>query len=161
MTETRKPYQQDIEKDIPKYADQLRAGLLDDDPAFKARVQAALAVTPSASEFWDTVREELGRQTAVEDAISHRLRVRRREALHRANRSRFRRPLWPQWATATACAIALVAGTVWTVSDYPATPAAQQVAIDNVPELHELTENLDFYAWLDTQHASASTQSPR
>ncbi len=161
MTETRKPYQHDIEKDIAKYADQLRAGLLDDDPAFKARVQAALAVTPTASEFWDTVHEELEQQTALEGAISHQLRAHRREALQRANRGRFRRSVWPQWATATACALALVAGTVWTVSDYPAMPAAQQVAIDNVPDLLELTENLDFYAWLDTQHASASTQSPR
>ena len=161
MTETRKPNQPDIENDIAYYADQLRAGLLDDAPALKARIEAALAVTPAARKFWETVGEELEQQTAIGNAISHRLRVRRREALHRANRGRSQRPPWPQWATVTACALALIAGTVWTVSEYPATPAAQQVAIDNVPELRELTENLDFYAWLDTQHVSASTQSPR
>ena len=65
--------------------DRLRAGLYDDDPALRQRLEAALANDPALRErqqLWPELRDALDETAASATAVNNQLRLRRRQILN-------------------------------------------------------------------------------
>lgn len=158
-----------IEKLTGAHVDRLRAGLLDDDLDLRDAVRAALEPggrLAGADAVWDGVREQLDASQGDNRRLTNQLRIRRRAVLSGkwAGAKRLRFTL-PQMAIATATSVALTLGIVSLLGERPpATDApishAVQVAstdlanayVSNVVDIElDLTDNVDFYAWMEKQ----------
>ena len=147
--------------------DQLRAGLLDDSPELKARIQSALRQDPGlAAEYnhWNQVREQLESSKNDAPRLQNQLRLRRRAVLSGKAITKSRRYTLPQMALATATSVALTLGVVLWINQVSqpnvaanlnaSTQAIQSADMDNTnstPVDFDLTNNVDFYVWIERQ----------
>ncbi|MDJ0958003.1 MAG: hypothetical protein QNI91_14135 [Arenicellales bacterium] len=147
--------------------DQLRAGLLDDSPKLKAKVESALHQDPALSaeyDRWNQVREQL--ESSKDDAtkLQNQLRLRRRAVLSGKVTRKPRRFTLPQMALATATSVALTLGLVLWINQAPypngaanlnaSTPTKQATGVtsSNLSTVDfDLTNNVDFYVWIERQ----------
>ncbi len=142
--------------------DGLRAGLLDDQPELKAKVEAALRRHPELAaqlNVWDRCAAELTDASSRAVAINNRLRLLRREAICGRTRrvDRFQRA--PVLTASALAGMMLVVGLgVFLTREATTTlPTAENVAtnLSGTTEPPDLADNLDFYAWLESQPAVA------
>jgi hypothetical protein len=152
--------------------DQLRAGLLDDDPVLTRNIQAAVARNPgTAHGGWERVRHELDRRLERFPTLRNELRLRRRAALIGKRRLGQRAPIF---ATAAIAALAMVVGVALLAerSDAPTPGAALPVLQETVrfadesqhaiaDERLDLAHNLDFYVWLANQRQASTGEDGR
>ena len=147
--------------------DQLKAGLLDDSPELKAKIESALDQDPALSaeyDRWNQIREQL--ESSKEDAtkLQNQLRLRRRAVLSGKAIKRPRRFTFPQMALATATSVALTLGLVLWLNQLPQSNVATNlnastqtmqttgVASTNLSTVDfDLTNNVDFYVWMERQ----------
>lgn len=132
----------------------LRAGLLDDDPVRRDEVAAALAGDPAlakADTFWQRAVEELDTPESTGTRTSYQLRARRREALRGTSRMEASRGPWPRVALATAFSMLLALSVTWFFGNSITSPAPsnQGVVAAGGEDLKEITDNLDFYVWME------------
>ncbi len=149
--------------------DRLRAGLLDDDPALKSKVEMSLAADGRAiarAALWKRVNEELDRGLERFPTLANQLRLRRREVLAGKRRSHAALPLVAGGAAAMltlAVAISTFQGSpqpeqaAAPVEPAVATAAAYQVQTVADDRL-DLATNLDFYVWLANQREAAQAE---
>ena len=133
--------------------DQLRAGLLDDDPARKSELEAHLKRCEQCRRLYDWPGAMAGPDLET-GQLDRRLDQARRQALTAPSRSPLRRfaPL------ATAAAIALIA--VISVDQWRQTePQETRVAGTTNGEVPEIYEDLDFYLWLADHKASRDSST--
>ena len=123
--------------------DQLRAGLLDDDPVEKAELEAHRADCKSCRQGYDWSGGLRPGALAVPDP-SARLDQARRRALQSAGHGRRLRRLIP---VAVAASVALVAVLLVKPALEP-DAGNNQLARSENGEVPELYEELDFYLWL-------------
>lgn len=152
-------------------ADQLRAGLLDRDPALEFRVRSALkrdGDLARRSELWSRVCGRLQASANDDSRLTNQLRIRRRAVLSGTAVKSRRRFTLPQLAFATATSVALTLGVMLWMGEHP--PAARapvswavQIAstdlayaiVSNVVDIDlDLADNVDFYAWMEGQPAA-------
>ncbi len=135
-----------------EWLDQLRAGLLDDNPARKSEIESHLEHCEKCRQLYGWP-EAIASQYRHAGAVEKRLDQARRSALARPPRSPLRRiaPL----ATAAAMAlIAIVSVNQWHQIDTTET----QIAAGTPGEVPEVYEDLDFYLWL-ADHKAARDSS--
>jgi hypothetical protein len=132
-----------------EWLDQLRAGLLDDNPARKSALETHLKHCAKCQEL-HTWPDALVADSQQADRLKERLDRARQQALARPAKTPLRR-LVP---FATAAAIALIA--IVSVNQWQQTqPAQTQVAKSTNGEVPEVYEDLDFYLWLADHKASS------
>lgn len=149
-------------------ADKLRAGLLDGESIYGLDARSARNHRDPTrhNQIWDQVREQLDASATDDRRLTNQLRIRRRAVLSgkAAGKAR-RRFTLPQMAIATASSVALTLGIVsWIGGHPPEAPApvskAVQIAstdlanaiVSNVVDVDlDLTDNVDFYAWMGVQ----------
>ncbi len=131
--------------------DKMRAGLLDGRPDLKTRVQRSLAEDPLLQDQDRMFRRTLDVLDNMADqspVITNQLRVRRRAVMSGA--ARRAAPLrMPGIALGTAVSMlsALAIGWLWLTND--ADDINPQASVLDREEITDLTDNLDFYNWLD------------
>lgn len=131
-----------------EWLDQLRAGLLDDNPVRKSELETHLQRCEKCRRLydWPGALVSRGRHT---DEPATRLNQARQRALATSPRSPLRR--FAPLATAAAIAlIAVVSVNQWQQVEPPETRVAG-TANGEVPEVYE---DLDFYLWLADHKAS-------
>ena len=122
--------------------DQLRAGLLDDDPVRKTELEAHLQGCGRCRQRYDwDGRLQVGRLAIPHP--SQRLERARQQALHAVAARRLPRVV----PFAVAAAVALVAVLLIKPALQPE-PEQARLAGGNATEVPELYEELDFYLWL-------------
>ncbi len=137
----------------------LRAGLLDDRRALKAHVEQILKTDAHAQrEFRAPERIIDGLNDSAEraDEVNRQLRWRRRKVVGGHTPKMRRR--FPVFAASTAAAAALAVGLAWLGlperSAFVDPGTTVSAAAGSNPEvLSDLTDNLDFYVWLERQGA--------
>ncbi|MGD8312960.1 MAG: hypothetical protein PVJ66_10225 [Gammaproteobacteria bacterium] len=142
----------------PELLDRLRAGLLDELPEQKARIEAHLAGCGACRSRLDTWRQlgpgALGPQLEP-TALRSDLQLARHRALEAAG-SGSGWSLVP-YATAALLLIAVSVG-LWSLQPDQTTPP--QLAAQHGQEVPELYEDLDFYLWLaDQENGTAGDDS--
>ena len=131
-----------------EWLDQLRAGLLDDNPARKSELEAHLKRCQKCRRLFDWPGE-LVAQGRHADGAGIRLDQARQQALATSSRSPLRR--FAPLATAAAIAlIAIVSVNQWQQIE----PTETRVAGTTNGEVPEVYEDLDFYLWLADHKAS-------
>jgi hypothetical protein len=146
--------------------DRMRAGLLD--RVREGRLRAAIEHDDRLSrgcEIWESLRRQFDASAADDPRLTNQLRLRRRAALSgKAATHPRRRFTLPQMALATAASVALTLGIVALTGQQrpagsPVSPALQLASTDlanayvsNVVDIElDLTDNVDFYAWMGGQ----------
>lgn len=165
------------EKATDTHVDRLRAGLLGNEPGLEPSVRAALESggdLAGREKIWDQVCGALDASASDDPRLTNQLRIRRRAVLSGKARGEIRRRFTlPHMAVATATSVALTLGFVsWmgqppTGADGPISQAVQIASTDlanaivsNVVDIDlDLTDNVDFYAWMGGQ-AGMSIESP-
>ena len=150
-------------------ADRRRAGLLGNEPGLESAVSAALETggdLAGSERIWDRVCRELDASAFDDPRLTNQLRIRRRTVLSgKASGETRRRFTLPQMAVATAASVALTLGVVSWIGSPPSgaeTPVSRAVQIastnlanaivSNVVDIDlDLTDNVDFYAWMGGQ----------
>ena len=147
------------------HADRLRAGLLDDDPELSRAVRTALepgGQLEDSDDVWNRVYEEFEASANENPRLTNQLRIRRRAVLSgKAPNIKRRRFTLPHMAFATAASVALTLGIVSIIggtapTEAPVSRALHMAATDlanayvsNVVDIDlDLTNNVDFYAWM-------------
>lgn len=112
-------------------------------------------------EAWlDAVRTHLDEQLNTLDAETlSRLNRARQAALEAAPQTRRRPWMWLGMGMATAAAMLLAVSIHWNQATQATAPAAQGLSMEEYELLAggenlELIENLEFYAWLDSQQSA-------
>lgn len=133
--------------------DLLRAGLLDDQPELKNRVEAALrdpANNQADDDIWDRLGRELDDDCAHAIRVNNQLRLRRRRVLSgapgRSPRLRQRSVL-----TAVASVVLAITVAVFLVPSGDRGGAGPTRIIDSGRDMPDLTDNVDFYVWMEAQ----------
>jgi predicted anti-sigma-YlaC factor YlaD len=123
--------------------DRLRAGLLDQEPAHKAQLEAHLANCESCRRRTQRAAH-LQPDAAVSQNLEHRLDQARQRAMQMPRRASLPRFVVP---VAAAAAVALLAVILVDPLQQEA-PSEPQLAESTGVEVPELYEELDFYLWL-------------
>lgn len=144
--------------------DQLRAGLLDDDPELKARVEDELRRDAGlAGQYgrWDEVRGQLESEREDATRLNNQLRLRRRRVLSGKAVEKPRRFTLPQMALAAATSVALTLAMVLWFNERPPEGAASVAVTDMIQDATQpvltgnievdLESNVDFYVWMQGQ----------
>lgn len=144
--------------------DRLRAGLLDDDPVLKRKIQDSVADKPTTDGIWERICRELDGSLERFPALRNQLRLRRRAALTGRRRSSSG---IPALAVAAMASLAMFAGLVVWLGQKETAPEAVLVTPQVAAKVGELTapasaddrldlaNNLDFYVWLANQRQAA------
>ncbi len=132
--------------------DQLRAGLLDDNPSRKAAVEAHLQQCESCRHSYQWPAAALQPDGAQFEQLARQLDGVRRRALQAPHKTSLRR-LAPLFA---AAAIALVAVLVVKPLQSPDTEKTQ-LAVTTPSTVPDIYEDLDFYLWLADHNNSADS----
>lgn len=132
--------------------DRLRAGLFDDDPQRRIRLEQHLQQCEHCRRAYDWPARLAGLEAVAET----RLDALRRQALAGAPSRRRHRRLLP---LATAAAMALVAVGVVSLLPSPQTPPAPRIAASDPTRVPDLYEDLDFYLWLADHKGSADSST--
>jgi hypothetical protein len=155
------------------HIDQLRAGLLDRDLALKSRTRSALNRDNHLSEqneLWTGVCEQLETSGKDDLRLTNQLRIRRRSVLSGRAADKPRRFTLPQMAVATVASMALTLSIVLLFGEQPRTGGTSITQVDSAaapdsisPGLPagtaldvdiDLTNNVDFYVWMEGQIGS-------
>ena len=132
--------------------DKLRAGLLDKQPEIKAQMEQAIDDEPELQREHHAVRRLIGQLEKSADnatAINNQLRLRRREVLTDTVTKVARpRGTWITLAAAASLLLALAVG--WFLLPNPHS-ASNFLSAPGSEEISDLTDNLDFYVWLETR----------
>lgn len=147
--------------------EELRAGLLDDDPRTKSAVESALdrdEALRAEFERWESIPEQLETAKTADTQLNNQLRLRRRQILSGKTTTTQRRFSLPQMALATASSVALTVGVVTWLYETPSSNIASNTGI-HTPTVHltdtapmvrnvdfDLTNNVDFYVWMEDQN---------
>ena len=106
-----------------EHVDQLRAGLLDNDPALASTVRSALESDgdlAAGDAIWNRVTGELEVSATGNQRLANQLRIRRRKVLSGKMKGQTRRRFTlPQMAIATATSVAITLGVVSLIGDRP------------------------------------------
>lgn len=143
--------------------DQLRAGLLDQQPALKSQLLEHLRDCAPCRRQAAAMDELAASQRAQADPrLARQLRARRMAALagHRAPRPHPAavRRLAPAFALAALLAVVIGAGVFMQFNPAPAPQELAQTANDNVPDLYA---DIDFYLWLSNHPTIDNTDADR
>lgn len=132
----------------PDQLDRLRAGLLDDQPAAKAALQAHVAGCAICQQRCNWQLLQPGEQGPDLDtgALQQSLRNARRQALQTG--SQHRHHGFVPWASAALLLLAVSIG-IWTLQ--PETHSQQQMAAQDTRIIPDVYEDLEFYLWLADQ----------
>lgn len=157
-----------------EFLDQLRAGLLEDDPKLKSQVEAILREDQkfaAENDRWEEIRRQLDSMEDSDIRLKNQLRLRRRSVLSgRAGRKTHRFTL-PQMALATATSVAVTLSAVLWYNDFSQTTVVMEPSGDTATKIayptstdetgeFDLTNNVDFYVWMEHQ-SDLFTQGPR
>ena len=134
--------------------DQLRAGLLDEDPSRKAAVEAHLQRCESCRHSYQWPTAALQPEGAQIEQLARQLDGARRRALQAPEKTSLRR-LTPLVA---AAAVALVAVLVIKPLQSPDTEETQ-LAGTTPGAVPDVSEDLDFYLWLADHNDSADSST--
>ena len=128
--------------------DQLRAGLLDDQPARKVELEQHLANCDSChaqSRIWQQLNPDaLGPK--LDGDLTDDLQAIRNQALNQTPQG-LNRPLVP-YATAALLVLAVTAG-LWTLT--PGIDSSQPMTAQSTHTVPDIYEDLEFYLWLAEQ----------
>jgi len=132
----------------PDQLDRLRAGLLDDQPAAKAALEAHIADCEICQECcnWQLLQPGAMGPGLDTGALQQSLRNVRRQALQ-AGGQHHRHGLVP-YAAAALLLVAVSVG-IWTLQ--PENGSLQQMAAQDTRMIPDIYEDLDFYLWLANQ----------
>jgi hypothetical protein len=134
--------------------DRLRAGLLDDQPAVKAALEAHIADCTTCQERcnWHVLHPGALGPDLDNDALRQSLRDARRQALQSGSqRSHYS---FIPYASAALLLIAVSIG-VWTLQ--PDNGSQQQIAAQNTGTVPDVYEDLEFYLWLANQEDNGNS----
>lgn len=142
--------------------DRLRAGLLDREPALRARLLDHIGQCPHCQvrlDVWQTLARGLDSGLDRQPGLTGALRARRRAALAGEGA---RRPRYSAWLTrglplAAALSVMAAVGLTVMVNTAP-TPAPAVAQAENAPDLYV---DLDFYLWLSEQEANRNAPDNR
>jgi anti-sigma factor RsiW len=134
--------------------DQLRAGLLDEQPEQKSAIEQHLAVCDACrtrTEIWKQLEPESLGPRVDAGKVRTSLQAARRHAL--ASESRGRQRVLVPVATAALLVLAVTVG-IWTTQSDIDTTNTMADAGQAVPDIYE---DLDFYLWLANQNEADET----
>ena len=128
--------------------DRLRAGLLDDQPAVKAALEAHLSGCTVCQQRcnWQILRPGALGPDIDNDALRQSLRNARRQALQSGSRQHHHGFL--PYASAALLLVAVSIG-IWTLQ--PDNDSQQQIAAQDTGAVPDVYEDLEFYLWLANQ----------
>ncbi len=143
--------------------DQLRAGLLDHQPAIKLQLLAHLqACNACHRRATDLNRLIAIQRDHADPRLAQQLRSRRMTALMdgavQHPRRTLTRRLAPAFALATVVAVMIGIGGFLEINPAPPPPALTQTSSDTVPDLYA---DIDFYLWLSNHPATENTDADR
>ena len=134
--------------------DQLRAGLLDDQPAVKVALEAHIAGCTTCQERcnWHILHPGAMGPDLDSDALQQSLRNARRQALQSGSQRRHYG--FVPYASAALLLIAVSIG-IWTLQ--PENGSQQQIAAQDAGTVPDVYEDLEFYLWLANQEDNGNT----